>query len=207
MLTLYYSPGACSLVPHIALQETGAEFETVRTVIADGDHCKPEYLALNPRARVPVLREDDFVLTENIAILSYIARRFPDAGIFPSDNGESARVYELLSFFVSSVHIAFAQFWRMERFTNDVSLYPAIQEYGRLSLLRYFGEIETLTDGAFLVAGRLTPADSYLLTFYRWGIRIGVEMSAYAGWTRHTERTLADPSVAAVVAKEGIIMG
>jgi glutathione S-transferase len=95
----------------------------------------------------------------------------------------------------------------MERFTSDVSLHPAIQEGGRLNLLRYFGEIETLIDGAFLVGGRLTPADSYLLTFYRWGIRIGVDMSAYVGWTRHAEGMLAHPSVAAVMAKEGIIMG
>ena len=75
-LKLYYSPGACSLAPSIALEETGVAFEPVLTKLADGAQKTPEFLALNPKGRVPVLADGDFVVTENPAILRYIARSF-----------------------------------------------------------------------------------------------------------------------------------
>ena len=73
MLKLFYSPGACSIVPHIALEEAGAEFEPVPVILANGDHLKPEFLAINPHARVPALGTDRGVITENVAILNFIA--------------------------------------------------------------------------------------------------------------------------------------
>src|SRR5256885_6451987 len=122
MLKLFYSPGACSLVPHIALEETGAEFETVRVTLAQGEHLKPEYLSINPQARVPALATDGGVITENLAILHFIAGVCRSAGSIPvHDVHAAARVTELLSWFASSVHVAFAEVWRGSRFTDDES--------------------------------------------------------------------------------------
>src|SRR4051812_48907680 len=115
MLKLYYSPGACSLVPHIALDEAGAEFESVRVVLAQGEHQTPEFLAINPHARVPVLGTDSGPIAENIAILNFIADRFGAPGSVPrGDAYQTARCNELLSWFASTVHISFAQVWRAE---------------------------------------------------------------------------------------------
>jgi glutathione S-transferase len=89
-LKLFYSPGACSLVAHIALEEAGAQFEPVRVTLAQGEHLTPDYLAINPHARVPALATDDGVITENIAILNYIADRFSTEGSVPAGDAFAA---------------------------------------------------------------------------------------------------------------------
>ncbi len=205
-LALYYSPGACSLAAHIALISTGAPFEVRRVTIAEGSHRTPAYLAVNPRGRLPALEADGQIITESAAILSYLALRFPDAGIMPVDDlARYARCAELLAFYVSSVHIAFAQFWRVERFTADPAQHAGLKESGRLAILRYFDEIEALAGtGGWIVPPCCTVADTYPLLFYRWGRRIGVEMGQYAGWSRHTERLLQVPAVSRAIADEGL---
>jgi len=75
MLTLYYAPGACSMASHIALEETGVPYEAKPVSLATGEHLKDEYLNnVNPRGKVPALRTDEGVLTENVAIITYLAR-------------------------------------------------------------------------------------------------------------------------------------
>src|ERR1041385_5733967 len=110
MLKLYYSPGACSLVPHIALEEAEVDFVPLRIPIAEGGHLAPEYLAINPHARLPALGTDRGVITENIAVLNFLADRFEAPGSVPRGNPyAAARTNELLGWFSSSVHIAFAE--------------------------------------------------------------------------------------------------
>ena len=86
-MKLYYSPGACSLVPHIALEEAGVEFTALRIPIAEGGHLTPEYLAINPHARLPSLETDRGVITENGAVVNFIADRFGAAGSVPRGAG------------------------------------------------------------------------------------------------------------------------
>src|SRR4029079_16370260 len=120
MLRLFYSPGACSLVTHIALEETGSKYEAVRVMLAEGEHLRPDYIAINPHARVPALANSHGVVTENIAILNLIADIFEAPGSVPRDDPfAAARCNEMLGWFASSVHISFAQIWRGERFTNE----------------------------------------------------------------------------------------
>lgn len=205
MLTIYYSPGACSLASHILLEETGVSFETRRVTIANGEHRTGEYLAINPRARVPALDVGGTVITENVAILHYVAGLTDGAGTLPADPLQRARVNELLLFFASSVHVAFAQFWRPERFTSDATLHPAIVEGGRVALADRFREIESLIEGReWLVGERFTPADLYLFVFWRWGIRIGMPMDAFPSWRGHMLSLLERPAVMRVLAREGL---
>jgi glutathione S-transferase len=204
-LKLFYSPGACSLVTHIALEEAGAEFEPVRVMLAQGEHLKPEYLAINPHARVPALGTDQGVITENIAILNFIADTFGGEGSVPrGDPFAAARCNEYLSWFASSVHIAFAQLWRAERFTDDQSVWEAIQAGGRKALEKQFDEIETLCGDGWLVPGYFTAADSYVLTFFRWGRRIGEEMIIYPAWAALCRRMLERPAVQRALQREGL---
>lgn len=206
MISLYYSPGACSLASHIVLEEIGAPFEAKRVTIAEGEHLQPDYLALNPHGRVPVLTDGDFVLTESPAILAWLGQRFPEAGLLDlGDDERLGRTLELLSFFSSSVHIAFAQVWRAARFAAGDSARDEVIAAGRLAVDGYFAELEALVgDGGWAVGGRYSIADPYLLVFYRWGGRIGVDMSAYPGWSRHKEAMLARPAVQRALATEGI---
>jgi len=204
-LKLFYSPGACSLVPHVALEEARAEFEPVRVVLAQGEHLKPEYLAVNPHARVPALGTDHGVITENIAILNFIADTFGAEGSVPrGDPYAAARCNELLGWFSSSVHIAFAQVWRAERFTRDETVHEAIIAGGREALTRQFDEIETRCGDGWLVPEFFTAADTYALTFFRWGRRIGEEMIIYPAWAALCRHILERPAVQRALQREGL---
>jgi glutathione S-transferase len=205
MLKLYYSPGACSLVPHIALEEARANFVALRIPIADGGHLRPEYLAINPHARLPALGTCGGVITENIAVLNFIADEFGTAGSVPRDNPyDAARCNELLGWFSSSVHIAFAQVWRGSRFTEDEKLWKALEAGGRKVLARQFDEIEALCVDEWLVPGRFTAADSYALTFLRWAKRIGFDIGRYPQWAALAGRVLERPATKRALEREGL---
>ena len=202
---LYYSPGACSLVAHIALEEAGADYEARRVVLANGEHLTPDFLAINPHARVPALDIGGQVITENVAILNYIAHHWRAPGSVPlEDPRAAARCNQLLGWFASSVHIGFAQVWRAERFSDDNSVHPAIQAGGHGGLKRYFAEIEELCGESWAVPGHFSAADSYLLTFFRWGRRIGNDMSDFPRWQALVGRILARPAVQSALAEEGL---
>jgi glutathione S-transferase len=204
-LKLYYSPGACSLVSHIALEEVGVAFEPLRIPIADGGNLTPEYLAINPHARLPALGTERGIITENIAVLNFIADRFGAAGSVPrGDAYAAARCNELLGWFASSVHIAFAQVWRGGRFTEDDRLWPALEDGGRKILARQFDEIESLCVDEWLVPGQFTAADSYALTFLRWARRIGFDLARYPRWVALAGRVAGRPAVLRAIDVEGL---
>jgi glutathione S-transferase len=120
MLTLFYSPGACSLAPHIVLEELGLEFERRPVLIAEGQHLSREYLKINPRGRVPTLIADGTVITEVPAILPYLASLKRDAGLLPPDGSlDLAKTHEFAGWLSSTLHIAYAQLWRPERFLPE----------------------------------------------------------------------------------------
>ena len=204
-LKLFYSPGACSMVSHIALEEARLDYEPVRVMLADGEHLKPEYVAINPHSRVPALATDRGVITENIAILNFIADRSGAPGSVPrGDPYATARCNELLGWLASSVHIGFAGIWRAQRFTADESAWPAIQAGGREAVERYFGEIEDLSGDGWIAGDAFTAADSYVATFFRWGRRIGLDMSRYPRTAALVQRVVERPAVQAVLEAEGL---
>lgn len=202
-LILYYSPGACSLASHAAIREWGAELELRRVTLAQGEHMKPEYLALNPRGRVPTLVVDGKPIRETSGILTWIGYRsglYPEAGTF-----EAAKCGEWLGWLTSTVHVAFAMIWRGERFAHDKALHPAIRQRGYDWVGEHFAEIEAaLADGPYLLGGELSVADFNLLPFYRWGGRIGLDMQAYPNWGAHAARMLERASVREALAAEQI---
>jgi glutathione S-transferase len=107
MLTLYFSPGSSSMAPHIALHEIGVEFDTVLVPLAKRENRTPAYLALNPEGKVPTLLIDGRPLTEVAAILFYLAKRFPEAGLWPKGDLEAeARAISWMSFIAATIHPA-----------------------------------------------------------------------------------------------------
>ena len=204
-MKLYSSPGACSLVAHIALEEAGADYAAERIVLADGDHRRPEFLAVNPHARVPALAVDGRFITENVAILNYIADLFGKDGSVPRGVAlETARCNELLGWFASSVHIGFAGIWRAERFTADEAAWPAIQQGGRDAVELYFAEIDDLSGDGWIAGDRFTAADAYVAVFLRWGRRIGLDIARYPNMCALVARATGRPAVARVIEREGL---
>jgi glutathione S-transferase len=107
MLTLYFCPGTSSMAPHIALHEIGAPFESRAISLAKKENRKPDFLALNPEGKVPTLLIDGRPMTEVAAILFYLARRFPDAGLLPQGDLEAeAQVISWMSFIAATIHPA-----------------------------------------------------------------------------------------------------
>src|SRR4030095_2212668 len=116
MLTLYFSPGACSLASHLGLAETGTLYEAKPILLAKGQQRTEEYQKITPRGKVPALSVDGKVLVENTAILTYLARRFPEKKLMPTDPGEEARGLGTMCWFSSVVHPSFQRVNRPERF-------------------------------------------------------------------------------------------
>jgi len=103
-LTLYYAPRTCALVPFVALTEAGAEFEVRNINTRKGGNHSPEFLALNPKHKVPVLIIDGESLTENVAIQIWIHRQFPAAKLLPTDAKEEIKAISLMAWFTSTIH-------------------------------------------------------------------------------------------------------
>src|SRR5262245_60105837 len=168
MLSLYYGPGACSMAPHIVLEESGEKYEPMRMDLSKGEQRSEEHLKRNPLGRVPVLRLDDgSYLTENTAILPYLGKRFK---LWPTDPKAEAKALSLVGFFASSVHPAHAHIGRPERYTADQSALPGIKDMG----MKTFHNLLKQTDG--MLAGRewfsdqFSVLDAYGFIFYVWGV-------------------------------------
>lgn len=206
-IALYYSPGACSFAPHVALREIGIEFDLRKFSTADRSNDSPEYLAVNPKGRIPTLLIDGFTLTEAPAILAYLGRRYPWARIYPStaDEGE-ARCLELLAWSSNTVHVAFAQILRPERFVQASADFPPVQSSGHLNFQRSLADIEAhLIRHAYAVGSQFSVVDPFWLIFYRWGARQRYDMKAlYPTYTRYIEGLVQRPSIASALRVEAI---
>src|SRR5258706_2565284 len=206
-IALYYSPGSCSFAPHVVLREIGLTFELRKFSTADRSNYSPEYLGVNPKGRIPTLLIDGFRLTENPAILAYLGRRYPEADLYPSTATEDeARCLEWLAWSSNTVHVAYAQILRSERFVPSEDAYPPVQASGHVNFQRCLAEIEAhLTRSPFAVGNRFTVVDPFWLVFYRWGIRQGYGIKRlYPAYTRYAEVLSQRPSVMAALSVEGI---
>jgi glutathione S-transferase len=206
-IVLYYSPGACSFAPHVVLREIGEVFELRRVSTADRDNDSPEYLAVNPKGRIPALIINNFILTENPAILAYLGRKYPEAMLYPSTGKEDeARCLELLAWSSNTVHVTFAQILRPERFVLGATDFPAVQSSGHANFQRCLTIIEShLGQHTFAIGARFSVVDPFWLVFYRWGVRLGYEMeSLYPNYTKYVEKLAQRPSVSSALEMEAI---
>lgn len=208
---LYYSPGACSLAAHIALEELGVAYAIELVSIPDGATSHPAYLAINPKGRVPALRIDGErkVLTELPAILTYLARKHPEGGLLPTINPVlEARCHEWLAWLTGWLHgVGFGLLWRPGRFDSDESRHEALQARGRQIILEAFAQIERQLDHGHMwgMPFGFSVVDPALFVFYQWGIRIGLPMQAdYPAWTSIAARVAERPAVRRVLEREGI---
>jgi glutathione S-transferase len=207
MLKLFYSPNACSLGSHIALAETGAAYEAVRMDLKAGEQKKPDYLAINPKGRVPALVTEKGVLTENPVILNWIAENFPTAQLRPDDAFAYAQMQSFNLYLASTIHVTFAHLFRTERWADSEAARAELKTKVPSSLAALWTLIEDcLRDGRpWLCGDRYTVADPYLYVFARWLERDGVGGSAGMPLTRaHRARIQERPAVQKVLTEEGL---
>jgi glutathione S-transferase len=203
LLELYYCPEACSLAPHVVLEELGFPYLAHPINILAGENRGEEYLKINPRGKVPALNVEGSILTENVSILTYLADRFTDAKLLPEDPISRAKCVATMSWFSNTVHPANTHINRPERFASDQTAWPSIKDTNRLSLLTYCRELDAILSGNEWIAGKqFTVCDPYALVFYAWGKRHGFAMAELRSFTDFARRLRQRPAVDRVLKRE-----
>ena len=202
-LTLYMAAGSCSLATQIALEEAGADYQIKALLMAKGEQREASYLAINPRGRVPALIINNQPINETVAILTYVSHHYPDAQLLPfNDSVRLAKAYERMGWYSSGLHVGIAQMWRTGRYTADEAAWPGIQDAGRATLELGFAEIDEALTGPWVLGEDYSVVDGYTQVFWRWGERMGIDMSQYRSWAAHSQRMLERPAVIRALAAE-----
>ena len=202
MLKLFYAPGTCALAVHIALHEANAGHEAVRVDFATGQQRSAEYLAINPKGRVPALVTEAGVLSETPALLTYVAQRFPQAQLAPlSDPFALARMQEFNSYLASTVHVAHAHGRRASRWADAPEAIADMQRKVPQTMAECFALIEQhYLQGPWVLGDTYSVADAYLFTLAGWLEGDGVDMQQFPKVAAHFQRTAQRPAVAKALA-------
>jgi len=205
-MKLYYYPGACALADHIVLEWIGATYDLVEMNRASVK--SPDYLALNPNGNVPLLRHGDFLLTENVAILVYLAELHPEAQLLGDGTPRGrAEVLRWLAFLNSDVHGAFKPIFSPWRFYPDEAGAPAVVEAARVRVRELLERLDAQLDGREWLAGERSIADPYLFVMLRWAVGQEIDLASLDNLVRFMERMYADPDVqVAIGAEEGLAL-
>ena len=201
-MKLYYSPGACSLSPHIALREAGLDFTLVRAStkthqLDDGT----DFYRINPLGYVPVLELDGGErLREGPAIVQYIADQAPDKQLAPA-NGTLARyqLQEWLNFITTEIHKGFSPLFN----PATPAEYRALCKDKLGQRLQWTND--QLQDGAFLMGAQFTVADGYLFTVTNWAKPMGIDLSHLEKLVAYRQRISERPAVVAAMQAEGLL--
>lgn len=206
MMKLFYSPNACSLATHIALEEAGADYELVEANVRTGGHQTPEFLALNPKGKVPALATDLGTLTETPALLAYVAQTHPEAGLAPlEDPYEFARMQGINAYIAGTLHVAFAHIFRGYRWADDEAAIKAMETKGPSVVAQCLELIQdTMLRGPWLMGDAYSTCDAYLYTLGRWTPRANVDLNAFPKLAEHAERVAERPAVQRALAQEGL---
>ncbi|MGE3149746.1 MAG: glutathione transferase GstA [Pseudorhodoplanes sp.] len=201
-MKLYFSPGACSLAPHIVLREAGYDFSLEQVDLKEhklkaggGD-----YYAINPKGSVPLIELDNGQrVTEIPAITQYLADQKPAAGLAPANGSfERVRLQEWMNFIASEIHKQFGPLFRPT--TPD-----AFKEILKENLGKRFDWLQKeLAGKQFLMGDKYTIADAYLFTVLRWTVPVNIDVSRWPGLKAYMDRVAARPKVAEALKAEGL---
>ena len=211
IITLYLSPGACSLAPHIILREIDASFDVVSINARSPISADSDFAQLNPKRRVPVLILDfegsREVITEVPAIMTAITQMAPARQLLGRTNMEVVRVYEWMNWLSGWLHaVGFGAMWRPQRFIEDQAQWPAVSKMGRKTVEEALEMIEgKLREARWAVGEQFSVVDAYLFVFWRWGSEIDVDMvERFPKFAGLAERLMKREAVRKTVDDEGI---
>ena len=198
-MKLYYSPGACSLSPHIALHEAGLKHELVKVdlkakKLENGD----DYTKINPKGSVPALALDDgSVLTEGPAIVQFIADKAADKKLAPANGSlDRYRLQEWLNFISTELHKSFGPLFQP-------TLSDETKQFFKDRIAKYFGFADKQLAGKdYLMGSQFTVADGYRFVMLTWAERMGIDTSAFPNLSAYKARVAARPSVQAALKME-----
>ena len=207
-LSLYYAPGACSFVPHVLLEASGAAFEPRMVKLHKGEQNSDEYRRLNPRAQVPVLVHDDAVITQIVAIVLHLDQLFPALGVLPAEPAARAQAISTLAWMNNTVHPTFTHIFMPQKFSDEVDVQAALRRYNTGLYRGMLGELQALVQAAgsrgqsWLGGSQLGALDAYALTLTRWGTLAGITPDAHPELWAFVQRVAQQGAVARVIERE-----
>lgn len=202
-MKLYYSPGTCSLADHIVLEWIGRPYEAIR--VSREERRQPAFLAMNPAGAVPVFEEDGWVLTQNAAILNYLADRFPESGVGGDGSPRSrAEANRWLAYVNSDMHPAFKPFFGSTAYLEDEAMIEKSKANAKTVLRGMFECIDRQLEGRDWLTGFRSFADPYLFVLLRWAKSTGVDLSGLDNVARYFTRMREDPGVHAAMKTQGL---
>jgi len=201
-MKLYYSPGACSLSPHIVLLEAGLPFTLEKVDIkAKKSATGADYLTINTKGSVPALQLDDGqVLTEGAAIVQYLADQKPESGLAPrAGTLERYRLMEILNYISSEVHKGFGPLFNPQASADAKTAAKTV-------LGKKFDWLSALLGGnTFLTGNNFTVADAYLFTVLGWSAHTGIDLGPWPVLTAYQSRIAQRPKVQQALKEEGLL--
>jgi glutathione S-transferase len=207
-MKLYFSPGACSFVPHALLETAGAEYEPAMVKLHKGEQNEPAYRTVNPRGQVPVLVDGGQTITQIVAIVNYLDARFPEQGFLPRDPLARTRVLETLAWMNNTVHPTFTHVFMPFKFAGTPEAQAELKAFNAKAYAGLLGELEAMAkkvadDGqAFLGGDRFGPLDAYALTLLRWGGFAQIDPTGFPALWAHVQKVAQLPGVARAIERE-----
>jgi glutathione S-transferase len=204
-LTLFAAKGSCSTATHIALEEAGADYTLHKIDTAAGDQRKPEFLKINPKGRVPVLITDHGPLTENVALLLYVAQTHPHANLAPLDDAFAlAKLNAFNAYLSSTVHVAHAHKMRGSRWSDNAEAIETMKAKVQQNMTDCAVVIENeYLAGPWVMVAKYSIGDCYLHVITTWMMGDGVDMKQFPKLSAHHASMLARPAVKKVMADLG----
>ncbi|HEY4164605.1 MAG TPA: glutathione S-transferase family protein [Dongiaceae bacterium] len=201
MLKLFYAPSSSALAAHIALEEAGASYELAKVDLAADEQRRPEYLKINPNGRVPALATERGHLSENPAILAYIAQSFPKAQLAPLDDPFAfARMQAFNNYLSSTVHVAHSHNRRAARWADDPAAIADLRRKVPETMAACFEVIENaMFVGPWVMGADFTVADCYLFTLARWLEQDEVDPKRFPKVLDHRNRMAERASVKKII--------
>ncbi|MCH7937945.1 MAG: glutathione S-transferase family protein [Proteobacteria bacterium] len=203
-MTLYGLPGACSMAPHIVMEELGLDYELV---LCDRDKLNtPEHLAVNPMAQVPSLVTDDGLLTESVAILIHLAEKDGKGGLMPPPGSwERGQMMMRMLFLASQEHPAFGLWLRPFRWLDDGDEQGRLKAAAEKRFAVCFQRLEGWLEGRdWLIGDHMTLADTLAFVHARWGLRMDPPTTEYPNIWRFAKNMAEVPSVQRAMEQEGV---
>ena len=205
-LQLYFAPGACSFVPHVALEAAKAEFEPKLVKLHKGEQKTPEYLAMNPNGQVPVLVAEGKPLTQIVAICDFLDRNFPKAGLLPTEPWARSQALSQLAWMNNTVHPTFTRVFRTPEFAESEAAQADVKKIAAAKYRTLLERIQQWSAAArpFWFGERVSFHDAYAFTLLRWGGMAGVDAKSLPGYFAYVERVMAAAPVTAALERERI---
>jgi glutathione S-transferase len=207
-LKLYFAPGACSFVPHVLLEMSGAPFESIMVKLHKGEQNSDDYKAINPRGQVPVLVSHGQVITQIVAIALYLDQIFPQSGFLPTEPLARAQAMSTLSWMNNTVHPTFTHIFMPQKFSDVPEVQTALKPYNTQLFRQQLGELQALVQAAaakgqtWLAGEQFGVLDAYTLTFTRWGTIAGITPDDHPDLWAFVQKVAAVPAVTRVIERE-----